>query len=256
MELMKGITLFNEDDHIIKENAVITLNGEGNFKFNGTAVKLLNLDDYSCCMVGHDSTRDKPEIATKIYFIPNNEKKKDGINFQFHRSKPGKDKTFSCKNVIHQHPTLKELILSKSQDIKKLKLVFDEKVNYYCHEITPQLNFRLVKEHFHIANEDSCVYSLYDSNEIVYYGETSNLKQTIKRHRDDNKIFDTVFYCPIKNQQNVRKHWERFYLEKFKNENGKLPKYNKLVPYEREIANKDLINFQERKEAVNETNVG
>ena len=46
---------------------------------------------------------------------------------------------------------------------------------------------------------------------MVYLGETCDLKQTIKRHQDDNKKFDSVRFTILHNKENLRKYWEGFF---------------------------------------------
>ena len=112
---------------------------QGSLKFNQTASKWMKLKDFKCMKLGHDSPG-KPELATKIYFVPNNEEPKKGINFKFSSfGSQGVDSTISCKRVIYQNPNLSSLIESRDADMKRLKITFDEKTKYHCHELT--LNF-------------------------------------------------------------------------------------------------------------------
>ena len=111
---------------------------QGSLKFNQTASKWMKLKDFKCMKLGHDSPG-KPELATKIYFVPNNEEPKKGINFKFSSfGSQGVDSTISCKRVIHQNPNLTSLIESRDTDMKRLKITYDEKTKYHCHELTPQ----------------------------------------------------------------------------------------------------------------------
>ena len=85
-------------------------------------------------------------------------------------------------------------------------------------------------------------------NDLKYIGETRDLKQTISRHQSEGKKFDKVRYSALKNNENLRKDWERFFLLKYKEENnGRLPEYNKLVPYETKLEQQNLISIDERK---------
>ena len=229
---MVEVTFFDEADFLNKEEAFVALMNQGSLKFNQTASKWMKLKDFKCMKLGHDSPG-KPELATKIYFVPNNEEPKKGINFKFSSfGSQGVDSTISCKRVIHQNPNLTSLIESRDTDMKRLKITYDEKTKSHCHELTPQFYNEIKLEYFYKAQAISCVYKLYKSKEMVYLGETCDLKQTIKRHQDDNKKFDSVRFTVLHNKENLRKYWEGFFLKKFKRENhGQLPKYNKLVPY-------------------------
>lgn len=246
-----AITIFDEADYCEASNAMATLNGEGNIKFNQTASKLMCLDDFKCMKIGHDSTKGSPELATKFYFLPNNEAKKDGVNFLFHKSKKGDAKTISCKRVIYQNPNTKYLINHEDSAVKQLKIYLDEKENLFCYDVTPQFSFQIKHELFWKVRDVSCIYTLFENGNIVYYGETVDLKSTIRRHQEDNKTFDEVRYTILRNHQPLRKHWEGFFLQKYKKENGHLPKYNKQVPYTQDPKKIELINTANRKEAIN-----
>ena len=82
------------------------------------------------------------------------------------------------------------------------------------------------------------------------------MKQTCKRHHEDGKKFDCIHYTELKDNESLRKYWERFFLLKWKQEhNGQLPQYNKLVPNEVDLNKTEIINLDNRKVAVNETYV-
>ena len=149
------------------------------------------------------------------------------------------------------NPNLSSLIESRDTDLKRLKITFDEKTKLHCHELTPQFCSELLSEHFYKATKISCVYSLYQNKDLNYIGETCDLRQTISRHQGEGKKFDIVRYSTLKNDDTLRKYWERFFLLKYKEENnGRLPEYNKLVPYETKLEQQNLISIDERK-AVN-----
>jgi hypothetical protein len=245
------VTLFDEADYCEVDRAMVTLLGEGNIKFNSTATKLMNLDDFKCMKVGHDSTKLSPELATKLYFLPNNEPKKDGVNFLFHKSKKGESKTISCKKVIYQNPNTRYIINHTDSLVKQLKIYLDEKENLYCYDIVPQFSLRVTHELFWKVKDVSCIYNLHENGNTVYYGETVDLKSTIRRHQEDNKTFDEVHYSLLPNHQALRKHWEGFFLNKYKKENGHLPKYNKQVPYEQDLKKLELVVSPSRKDVVN-----
>ena len=250
---MVAVTFFDEADYLKPDEAFVALMAQGSLKFNQTASKWMKLKDFKCMKIGHDSPG-RPELATKIYFVPNNEEPKKGINFKFSRyANTGVDSTISCKRVIYQNPNLSSLIESRDTDLKRLKITFDEKTKFHCHELTPQFCCELFSEHFYKATNISCVYNLYQNKDLNYIGETCDLKQTISRHQGEGKKFDIVRYSPLKNSDALRKYWERFFLLKFKEEHqGQLPRYNKVVPYEVNLDQQSLIQIENRKAASNE----
>ena len=250
---MVAITFFDEADYLKKDEAFVALINQGGLKFNQTASKWMKLKDYKCMKIGHDSPG-KPELATKMFFVPNNEEPKKGINFKFSRyANAGVDSTISCKRLIHQVPNLTFLIESRDTDMKRLRITFDEKHKLHCHKLTPQFCSELFYEYFYKATSTSCVYNLYKNKELNYIGETCDLKQTISRHQGEGKKFDIVRYSPLKNNEALRKYWERFFLLKYKEEHqGQLPKYNKVVPYEVNLEQQNLIQIENRKAVSNE----
>ena len=247
---MVEVTFFDEADFLNEDEAFVAMMNQGTLKFNQTAFKWMKLKDFKCMKIGHDSPGN-PELATKLFFVPNNEEPKKGINFKFCNYAGSRNSTISCKRAIYQNSNLSSLIESRDTEMKRLKITLDEKTKLHCHLLTPQFCSVLVHEHFYKATSISCIYSLYQNNDLNYIGETRDLKQTISRHQSEGKKFDKVRYSALKNNENLRKYWERFFLLKYKEENnGRLPEYNKLVPYETKLEQQNLISIDERK-AVN-----
>lgn len=248
---MVEINYFDEANFLKLSDAYATMMNQGSLKFNQTAFKWMKLKDFKCMKIGHNSPSN-PQLTTKIYFVPNNEEPKKGINFKFCRYAGEGNRTISCKRVIYQVSNLVTLIQSKDAEKRRLKITFDEKAKLHCHELTPQFCSELNNEHFYKATNISCIYSLYEGKDLKYIGETRDLKQTIARHQGEGKKFDSIKYSVLKNDENFRKHWERFFLLKYKEENGgQLPKYNKLVPYETNLVQQNLISIDKRKEVNN-----
>ena len=244
---MVEVTFFDEADFLDEDEAFVAMMNQGTFKFNQTAFKWMKLKDFKCMKIGHDSLGN-PELATKLFFVPNNEEPKKGINFKFCNYAGSGNSTISCKRIIYQNSNLSSLIESRDAEMKRLKITFDEKTKLHCHLLTPQFCSVLAHEHLYKATSISCIYSLYQNNDLNYIGETRDLKQTITRHQGEGKKFDKVRYSALKNNENLRKYWERFFLLKYKEENnGRLPEYNKLVPYETKLEQQNLISIEERK---------
>ena len=247
-----AIAFFNNEDFINKDEAFVTLMNFGSLKFNQTASKWMGLHDKKCMRVGHDSPGN-PDLATKIIFDPNNDEPKKGLNFKFSRvSRQNTDRTISCKRAIYQNSNLVSILEKGTVDTRRLKIKFDDKLKFYCHELTPQFCSELKHEHFYTAASVSCIYSLYQGRDLIYIGETCDLKDTIKRHQNDGKKFDCVKYSQLKNNEAIRKHWERFFILKWKEEhNGQLPKENKVVPYKVNLDQQTLVSIDNRKDVIN-----
>ena len=86
-----------------------------------------------------------------------------------------------------------------------------------------QMKFKLVEDKI---PKVSCVYFLFNDNELVYIGQTKNLKQRIMWHKNYLNpnlyvgkrlilpdIFDSVYYLPVVNNRRERLDIEHKYLE-------------------------------------------
>lgn len=76
--------------------------------------------------------------------------------------------------------------------------------------------------------KSSCVYFLFNDIELVYIGQTQNLKQRLQWNNSvinanwfignkpmDSFIFDSVYYLPVVNKKEERLRIEREYLEMY-----------------------------------------
>ena len=161
---MVEVTFFDEADFLNEDEAFVAMMNQGTLKFNQTAFKWMKLKDFKCMKIGHDSPGN-PELATKLFFVPNNEEPKKGINFKFCNYAGSRNSTISCKRAIYQNSNLSSLIESRDTEMKRLKITLDEKTKLHCHLLTPQFCSVLVHEHFYKATSISCIYSLYQNNE-------------------------------------------------------------------------------------------
>ena len=99
---MVEVTFFDEADFLDEDEAFVAMMNQGTFKFNQTAFKWMKLKDFKCMKIGHDSPGN-PELATKLFFVPNNEEPKKGINFKFCNYAGSGNSTISCKRIIYQN---------------------------------------------------------------------------------------------------------------------------------------------------------
>lgn len=77
-----------------------------------------------------------------------------------------------------------------------------------------------------VPDEVSGIYKLKDGNEVVYIGR-GQIKNRIADHKNKSEYkFDQVLYSVV-NDEEKEKTAERFWIEKYKEDKGVLPKYNK-----------------------------
>ena len=70
------------------------------------------------------------------------------------------------------------------------------------------------------------IYKIFNNGELIYIGETKNLKARTAHHRlVDKWTFDEIGYSILDSNKD-RLYWENDYLEKFEKENGNLPIHN------------------------------
>ena len=77
---MVEVTFFDEADFLNEDEAFVAMMNQGTLKFNQTAFKWMKLKDFKCMKIGHDSPGN-PELATKLFFVPNNEEPKKRNKF-------------------------------------------------------------------------------------------------------------------------------------------------------------------------------
>ena len=249
-----SITKFKATDYIRTDDAHVSVH-QGNWAFNSVTIKLLNLRNFQGMEFGHDSTEDRPDLMTKIYFIPSKSDNRTEVSFPFQKTK-GLDNIRRCSSlhVVNQNPNLQAMSNHNNKMKRRLKIYYDLKEKLYCSDITPQFTNIIQAQLLNEIISKSTIYSLYSKEELVYYGETNDLKTRIKQHQDKEKIFDEVRFSDVKDDVKLRKYWERFFLMKWSEEHqGKLPLYNKVVPSEKYSNPLEILEINNRKVAVNET---
>lgn len=72
------------------------------------------------------------------------------------------------------------------------------------------------------SDKFTCVYFLWDGEEIVYIGQTSRHPGYRARHHDTKFKFDSYSYILVKNE--VKRIVEWYFIQRFS------PKYNRITP--------------------------
>ncbi len=89
-------------------------------------------------------------------------------------------------------------------------------------------NFEYTTTNFENVKNDKVIYRLVLRNRIQNIGETVHLGKRLKEKETEQIPFDTVEYSLMNNaDDNTRKYWESYHIEKHKKEYGDLPPYNR-----------------------------
>lgn len=196
---------------------------EGGFYLTAQASRDLDIKDNNYVILKiDDQFINCPEKSPKLLI------KKAENNLEYGACRVRKDKnsdgiSFPCKWVYSLIPKLEELRKGKLHS-KRLPLKSDDGINYFINIIPSFENKTTVDD---LPNING-IYRLKDVNSnpsIVYIGH-GNIKNRIKNDHIDNKIFQIVEYSIIEEEED-RKFFEKYYLDDFKKDNGKYPKFNK-----------------------------
>jgi hypothetical protein len=71
------------------------------------------------------------------------------------------------------------------------------------------------------------LYRLVDGDEIVYIGQGAPIRSRVRGHERDEWAFDRIEYCVVEDA-NSRNEWESYYLDRYRDDKGTLPRYNRI----------------------------
>ncbi len=74
----------------------------------------------------------------------------------------------------------------------------------------------------------TCNYKLKDKNKIVYEGITNNISRRIKEHIRSGKKFTSCVYSAKRTRKSALLQ-EAKALKRYRSNQGRLPKYNKML---------------------------
>jgi hypothetical protein len=142
----------------------------------------------------------------------------------------------SALGVINQYPWVKGITKLPRKD----RRFYDPKKEgqLWVIELSPAFEARRDRESTDIPSDAVGIYRYVRENgEVVYIGRGEIKKRLASPERKDWD-FDTVEYSIVKDpDQQVR--WEAYWIEKFQEENGKFPFYNKVAGYSLNQSDKD-----------------
>lgn len=71
------------------------------------------------------------------------------------------------------------------------------------------------------------LYRLVDGDEIVYIGQGAPIRSRVRNHERDGWAFDRSEFCVVEDA-NWRAEWESRWLDRYRDEKGGLPRYNRI----------------------------
>ena len=71
------------------------------------------------------------------------------------------------------------------------------------------------------------LYRLVHGDEIVYIGQGAPIRSRVRDHEKDGWAFDRSEFCVVEDA-NRRAEWERHWLDRYRDEKGALPRYNRI----------------------------
>ncbi len=128
----------------------------------------------------------------------------------------------SCKRLISQFSCLRKLAEGK-RELARIPVSYNQETKEIVIPIVPQF------EHFKHDPKDlpkaPGIYQYLQGSETVYYGRGASIYDRAKEDQRKSWVFDCIKYTFIP-FEDKRVYWENHFLEKYKSQNGVLPRYN------------------------------
>lgn len=184
--------------------------------FNVTLDRLAELDKYSyVCIYSDDENR---RLAFKFL------KNKDD-NDAFKLSRAGARGCWCSSRDLHSKTWVRKA--AQNSDLNRFACAKDD--GMWTITLIPSFETSVTRsETYKVGSNILGIYRYMNANgDVVYIGK-GNIKARISDKKRDDWNFETVEYSIIPDDKEALA-WERFYLDKFKNDNGgDLPVYNKV----------------------------
>jgi len=126
------------------------------------------------------------------------------------------------KRLINQFSSLRYLALQK-RELARIPVDYDSNTKELVAILSPQLEHECYK--VEDLPKDPGIYSYLQGSEIVYYGRGKDIHNRGLEHKEKNWQFDSIKYSFVPDEQK-RVFYENQFLEKYKSQNGTLPRYN------------------------------
>lgn len=142
--------------------------------------------------------------------------------------KKGKKRTglfCSALGIINKYPWVKAITKLETKD----RRFYDPKKEgqKWAIQLCPAFEERRARESGKIPSDACGIYRyIREDGEIVYIGR-GDIKKRLSSPERHEWDFDVIEYSIVEDPD-LQIHWEEFWLEKFKEANGRLPLYNKV----------------------------
>jgi hypothetical protein len=221
-----GFLNLKRQSHFQLDEPSVTVRAN-NLSLSVSAINTLGLKDYKNCYV---SLRNciNPREADKVYLRPNNDPEADSnckIAFSKHPERTMGASIAGFTTLYRQVDRLAAL-LKKGRKERRIFLKKCDQTGYWYMPLVPGFEYTLID--FNNIKEVKAIYRLILRNRIQNIGETNNLARRIKEKEVELIPFDTIEYSLMNNcNDDDRKDWESYHIEKYRKEYGDFPPHNK-----------------------------
>ena len=215
-------TSWKRDSHFRLTEPSITIYKDG-ITFNASLNKIVDVTRFLNVMI--ELNHPDNEQANKVRFILNNYEESDQ-NFKITRARTNEDNRrgfVSCRNLIQYQPKLKRLSENKRAGRRLEVKRFGKDANSFYFDLDPCFE-KSVTSAANLPTQGG-IYRYFDKAEVVYIGRGENIKSRSKDIQRNNWVFDKIEYSLLSEEED-QVLWESKFIESFKKEFGRLPRYN------------------------------
>ena len=214
-------TAWKRDSHYRLAEPSITIYKDG-ITFNASLNKIVDVSRFMNVMIELNLSVDE---ATKVRCVLNNLEESE-CNFKITRARNADDHRrgfVSCRNLIEYQPRLRKISEGKRSTRRIEVKQFGRDSNSFIFDLNPGFELSVTDS----ANLSTApgIYRYCDKAEIVYIGRGKSIKSRSKDIQRNNWVFDKIEYSLISEDQD-QIFWESKFLEDFKKQFGRLPRYN------------------------------
>ena len=215
-------TCWKRDSHFRLTEPSITISKDG-ITFNASLNKIVDVTRFLNVMI--ELNNPDNEQASKVRFVLNNYEESEK-NFKITRARTNEDNRrgfVACRNLIQFQPKLKRLSENKRSGRRLEVKRFGKDANSFYFDLNPCFESSVTST----ADLPTLggVYRYFDKAEVVYIGRGKNIKSRSKDVQRNNWVFDKIEYSLISEEAD-QVLWESNFIEAFKKEFGRLPRYN------------------------------
>jgi hypothetical protein len=209
-------------NHLEIQKPLVTIRRNA-IAFNSYFVKVADLDKAS-----HVSIKVKPKSMQIGFRFHADRKKidsfalgKDGGG----SGRSGNNRIIQAQSFLNNYPWLKA-VSTLDQRTRQFEPQWNSIHSFWIISICPPFENR-VSDRSEIPNDLHGIYRYKLGDEVVYIGRGAVRSRARSPERDD-WLFETIEYSIVPDETEQKK-WEAFWLDRFVEQKGKLPKYNRIA---------------------------